>query len=442
MSQLGSLYTRLGVDSDATQAEIKSAYRNKAKELHPDKNGNSQASSDRFKWINNAYKILSNPQSRRQYDSYAGTEQMPKTSSQKQMEEQAVGTRHLPRTQDLQYELKLTLADFYCGCLKKLSVDRDVLCPDCEPLRRSQEDIYCEFCDGSGTLLCVKSGGRGLIRRVSQVCPKCDGRGKQRVTFACGRCGGTGMQRIKRNLTVCVPAGAPVGHEIRFRGEANERPGHRPGSFIVRLCPTGDQLDRKSQQPLFYRLTNKKGNPGAHLQFDMDVTLADLLTGFSFTFIHLDGRVVNVTTPRDTILPLDAKLRLPGEGMPVLHLAKQKGDLFIQTTLKWPLSRQLSETTEEFKHELRRLFGYTHKREDKCSNSDTTSDGDTTATNPSSSSQASTGNINSNGGGIEAILQLCEDGEGHNFIDPTESWSPREIDTSEDELVLSPTDSV
>ena len=251
MSSKRDYYEVLGVGRSAAPDEIKKAYRQLARQYHPDVNDASDAES-RFKEINEAYEVLSNPEKRATYDRFGHTG--PGNAGfgfdfgfrdPFEIFEEVFGrgfgfrtsTRRGPRRgADLRYDLRLTFEEAVFGCEKEIEVTRFELCPECggtgaEP---GTSPVRCSNCNGTGQVRQVQRSILGSFVSVT-TCPVCRGEG-QTVPIPCSQCGGEKRIHTARKLNVTIPAGVDHGTQIRLAGEGEmgER-GGPPGNLYVVL---------------------------------------------------------------------------------------------------------------------------------------------------------------------------------------------------------------
>lgn len=227
-------YTVLGVPRDATPEQIKAAFRKLAFKYHPDHNSDEDA-EDRFKELNEAYVILSNPSKRASYDRYgsAGEEtEFPFGFSDFDFSgfgdifdtffggfaTQAQKQRAPQRGADIDMAVKLTFEEAVFGVTKDIEVVRTEHCEachgnGCEP---GTKPVTCPDCGGSGQ---VRRSMKSMFGKFTQivVCPNCEGTGKK-VTSPCSSCRGTGRKKMTRKLNVGIPAGIDGDHPIRLEG--------------------------------------------------------------------------------------------------------------------------------------------------------------------------------------------------------------------------------
>ena len=249
MANKRDYYEVLGVSKNATDDEIKRAYRKKAKECHPDLHPDDKGAVERFKELNEANEVLSDPDKRARYDQFGFEDPMAGMGGAgnpfsggfdfggmgdifDQLFNGGMGTR-TARNQgpvqgnDLRYELRITFEEAAKGCEKSFEIFRNELCETCKGsgAKPGTSPVTCTSCKGAGQIR-QSAGWMTTVR----TCPVCGGSGKM-VKDKCQSCGGTGRTRKKRTVTVKVPAGIDDGQTIIMNGQGE--PGMRGG-------PNGD----------------------------------------------------------------------------------------------------------------------------------------------------------------------------------------------------------
>ncbi|MYW05957.1 molecular chaperone DnaJ [Streptomyces sp. SID3343] len=244
-------YETLGVRRDATPEEIKKAFRRLARELHPDVNPDPKT-QDRFKEINNAYEVLSDPQKRQMYDlggdplssgggggggfgqaGFGFSDIMDAFFGQASQRGPRSRTR---RGQDAMIRIEVALEEAAFGTTRDIQVDTAVTCNTCngEGAAPGTTAQTCDMCRGRGEVSQVTKSFLGQVM-TSRPCPQCQGFGTV-VPHPCAECAGDGRIRARRTLTVKIPAGVDSGTRIQLAGEGEVGPGGGPaGDLYVEI---------------------------------------------------------------------------------------------------------------------------------------------------------------------------------------------------------------
>jgi molecular chaperone DnaJ len=244
-------YEVLGVERSASQQEIKKAYRERARQHHPDVSDAPDAEA-RFKDVNEAYQVLSDPQKRQAYDRFghagleggrAGFDFGGFRDPFEIFEEFfgqgfgfSTGRRQGPRRgADLRYDLRLSFEEAVFGCEKDIEVTRYETCPECDGsgAEPGSAPTRCSSCNGSGQVRQVQRSILGSFVSVTD-CPTCQGRGTV-IAEPCHRCSSDKHVRVTRELSVSIPPGVDTGTRIRLagEGEAGTNSGPRGNLYIV-----------------------------------------------------------------------------------------------------------------------------------------------------------------------------------------------------------------
>ncbi|HSA77772.1 MAG TPA: molecular chaperone DnaJ, partial [Nitrospirota bacterium] len=243
-------YELLGVHRNATDSEIKRAYRRLAHEHHPDKNPGNKAAEEKFKEINQAYEVLSDAQKRAYYDQYGtapGAQGGPGFGGFGAgmgmgdifgdiFEEFFGGGRGRARAMagdDLRYNLRISFEDAAFGTATKIRIPRWERCPDCEGsgAKPGTSPVTCTVCHGAGQIRTQQG-----FFSISRPCSRCNGEGKI-ITDPCPTCRGRKRVERERTLSVKIPAGVETGNTIRLTGEGELGSyGGPPGDLYVYLA--------------------------------------------------------------------------------------------------------------------------------------------------------------------------------------------------------------
>ena len=342
-------YEVLGVAKTATDDEIKKAYRTLAKKYHPDLNGGDKDCEAKFKEVNEAYEVLSDPQKRARYDQFGHED--PRAGSAGGGYGDFTGgfgggfddifsaffgggfggggqrARGPQRGDDLRYDLTITFEEAAFGCEKEISVTRDENCEECggTGARKGTQPTQCPTCHGTGQVQSFVNTPIGRVSNV-RVCEACHGQGTI-INDPCPKCSGRGRVRRNRKITIKIPAGIDNGMQIPLRKQGE--PGLRGGE-------NGD---------LYIFVTVKPHKLFTRENYDLycDVTV-------SFTQAALGGEI-DVPTLNGMIkhnLPEGTQpgtvIRLRGQGIQNLRGAG-KGDLYIKVNVEIP--RKLTDKQKE-----------------------------------------------------------------------------------------------
>jgi len=343
-------YDTLGVSRDASEKDLKVAFRKKAMQYHPDRNPNDNVAEAKFKELGEAYEVLKNGQKRAAYDQFGhaafenggggggfsgggggGFSDIFEDIFGDMMGGRRGGGRSSGRERgaDLRYNMEITLDEAYTGKTAEISVPTAVTCEECTGSGAKP---------GSSPTTCTTCGGNGRVRAsqgffsVERTCPACHGRGEV-ISDPCASCAGQGRVTKERSLSVNIPEGIEDGVRIRLSGE---------GEAGTRGGPTGDLYMFISVKPheFFQR-------DGADLFCRIPVSMTTAALGGQFEVATLDNSKSRVKVPEGT--QTGKQFRLRGKGMSVMR-SNNFGDLYIQVVTETPqkLTGRQRELLEEF----------------------------------------------------------------------------------------------
>lgn len=328
-----SYYKTLNVDKDASSGQIKKAYKELAKQCHPDKpTGNAEL----FKELQEAYDVLSKDDKRKLYDE-GGKEAVESGGARGggggvdlfdilsgRAGRGGGGRRGKPKGEDVSFHLKVTLENLYNGMTKKLRLTKNIICLACAGQgTKSGRTLNCSDCTGTGYRTVIRHIGPGMIQQQQMSCPTCEGAGSViPETDKCRTCKAKKTTKEKKTLEVYVDKGMKHGQKVQFKGEADQSPDTEPGDVLVIL----DMQDH----PVF-------GREGLNLFIKKKISLVEALTGTAFVVNHLDGRKIKIDTRKtgEIIKPGQVK-SIENEGMPRQGQIFEKGHLFIEFTVEFP----------------------------------------------------------------------------------------------------------
>jgi molecular chaperone DnaJ len=339
-------YDVLGVGRNASDDEIKGAFRKLARQYHPDVNKEPDA-EEKFKEINEAYGVLSDADKRARYDRF-GREGLGNmggfhdyTADFSDIFDELFGqfgfssgrSRRSPRRgQDLQLQISLTFEEAVFGVEREIQFEREEVCSRCKGSGAEP---------GTTPTRCTTCGGQGQVRQVRQTilgqmvqtttCPTCDGRGEV-ITSHCKTCRGSGLERKAVKKKVQIPPGVDVGTQIRLAGEGN--PGTLGG-------PNGSLFLVLDVQP--HKFFKRREND---ILLNLDINIAQAVLGAEIEVPTMDG---------------DAKLKIPsgtqpgkvfhlkGKGVPHLRRKDHRGDQLVLVNVEIPakLTKEQREIFEQ-----------------------------------------------------------------------------------------------
>jgi molecular chaperone DnaJ len=330
-------YKLLGVEKNASEAEIKKSYRSLAMKYHPDRNSdNPEAAEAKFKQINEAYEILSDPKKRAAYDQFGHAGVDPSMGAGRGGfnpegfgdvfsdifgdifgggRQQRGGGPGAQRGADLRYNLELTLEEAVAGTETKIRIPVHVACGECSGTgaKKGTSPVTCSTCHGHGQVR-MQQG----FFSVQQTCPTCHGRGRQ-IKDPCGKCYGQGRVQDTKTLSAKIPAGVDTGDRIRLAGE---------GEMGERGAPAGDlyvQVQVKDH-PIFTR-------DGANLYCEVPISFATACLGNDIHVPTLDGKVALKIPPETQTGKL---FRLRGKGVKPVR-GGVVGDLLCRVQVETPV---------------------------------------------------------------------------------------------------------
>jgi len=372
MAEKRDYYEVLGIGKNATDAEIKSAYRKLAKKYHPDLNPGDKEAEEKFKEVNEANDVLSDPQKRQRYDQFGFAGVDPNYAAANGGGAGGFGggfggvdlgdifgdifgggfgggfsgfgggsstrTANAPRKgHDIQASVILTFEEAAHGCSKKITINRQDTCPDCggTGAAKGTSPETCPDCGGRGYVVTQQRTPFGVMQS-QQPCSHCGGRGTI-IRNPCKTCRGTGKTAARKSLEINIPAGIDDDQNIALRGQGDAGSNGGPaGDVIVRVTVKAD--------PMFER-------DGYDVTIHVPITFSQAVLGDDVEVPTVDGRIVQ-HIPEGT--QSGTKFRLRGQGIQYLN-GRGRGDQYVIVDVEIPkkVTRAQREALKAFEDSMK-----------------------------------------------------------------------------------------
>ena len=372
MAEKRDYYEVLGIGKNATDAEIKSAYRKLAKKYHPDLNPGNKEAEEKFKEVNEANDVLSDPQKRQRYDQFGFAGVDPNYAAANGGGAGGFGggfggvdlgdifgdifgggfgggfsgfgggsstrTANAPRKgHDIQASVILTFEEAAHGCSKKITNNRQDTCPDCggTGAAKGTSPETCPDCGGRGYVVTQQRTPFGVMQS-QQPCSHCGGRGTI-IRNPCKTCRGTGKTAARKSLEINIPAGIDDDQNIALRGQGDAGSNGGPaGDVIVHVTVKAD--------PMFER-------DGYDVTIHVPITFSQAVLGDDVEVPTVDGRIVQ-HIPEGT--QSGTKFRLRGQGIQYLN-GRGRGDQYVIVDVEIPkkVTRAQREALKAFEDSMK-----------------------------------------------------------------------------------------
>ncbi len=344
-------YKVLGVSKDASQDDIKKAYRKLARKHHPDLNAGNKQAEDKFKEISEAYDILGDAKKRAEHDrggqfnfdnhgGYGGFDfgggggrAGAGTADFSDIFGDLFGGRYSQepeqsRGEDLLMHLDLSLEEAFTGTTMNIPLSRAASCSSCGGTGAESFET-CSKCKGTGHI----QGGKGFIR-MAQICPDCGGRGKKALA-SCKKCYGKGSANHAETIKVKIPAGADDGSVIRLKGKGNAGRGGHSGDLLIEISLRPHPVFKKD---------------GKDINVQIPVTFGEAALGAKIEVPTLDGASM-MTLPAGT--QGGRRFKLSGKGY-IATKSGQRGDQFVEIRVAVP--KDIPEKAKEAINVIEELY--------------------------------------------------------------------------------------
>lgn len=326
-----NLYTILEINKNANEIEIKKAYKKLALKYHPDKGGDSE----KFKKILDAYNILSDKEKRQQYDMSSNANVFSNFFFNRNNTSQ--------NKNNMTYTIELSLEEIYRGLVKKMAINRDVICNKCDGLGCSDRDKIniCSMCNGKRFQIFKRQLSIGITQEIRQQCGGCRGEGvTMDYAYICNKCNGKKTIKEKTIKNINIKKGVENGDCIILPQYADQRPDMATGDILF--------IIKEKPHPVFKR-------KGSNLLMETEIDLNDALCGAKFQIKHLDGKSYYIETNGDDVISPNEFKAVENFGMPIKD-SNNFGHLAVLFKVKFP-----KHITKIQKKLLVNIFNYSYK---------------------------------------------------------------------------------
>lgn len=334
-------YEILGLEKGASDDDIKKAFRKQAIKYHPDKNAGNKEAEEKFKEVNEAYQVLSDPEKKAQYDQFGTTDfnggaggfdggfDFSGMGGFGDIFESFFGggfggggrRRNGPeKGSDMEYDITLTFEEAVFGVEKEINISRSENCETCrgEGTKHGTSAKTCDKCGGSGQIRVQKNTPLGNFVTMS-TCDKCSGKGKV-ITDPCPDCRGSGKQRKQRKIKIDIPAGVDTGNVMPLRGQGEHgTKGGPPGDLYINIKVLPHKIFKRKAFDIY---------------IDAHINIVEAALGMEMRVPTVDGEV-KYTIPAGT--QSGTMFRLKAKGVPKVN-SHGRGDQYVNVIVDIPKS--------------------------------------------------------------------------------------------------------
>ena len=355
MADKRDYYEVLGISKGASEDEIKKAYKKMARKYHPDLNPDNKEAEEKFKEVNEAYEVLSDPDKKARYDQYGHAGVDPNFGAGAGFDGSfdfgdlgdnfgnffgggfgGGGRRTNPnapqRGESIRLSLTISFEEAAFGCEKEITVERMEQCGTCSGsgCAAGTTPEVCPDCHGTGQVQVRRQTPMGVFA-TSSPCGRCGGKGKI-IHQPCPDCRGTGAVRKRKTIKASVPAGIDNGQTISIRGQGHAgKNGGGAGDLLITITVRPHELFRRE---------------GTSVLCDAPITFAQAVLGAELEIPTIDGKV-KYDLPEGT--QSGTTFRLKGKGIPSIN-GRGRGDQYVTVYIETPrnLNREQKEALKKF----------------------------------------------------------------------------------------------
>ena len=317
-------YKVLGIDRNASENEIKKAYRKLAKENHPDVKPNDKAAEELFKEAAEAYDVLSNQEKKTRYDQFGHQQQQRPSGGNgtyydmdEILRNFANQNRRVKKGQDLRLNIKLTLEEMFNGITKTIKYKKFIVCEPCKG-KGGHKVSKCTTCGGVGRLIRQQQYGPHIIREEVS-CDICSGKG-EKIEDICTTCGGQGLKNVEVGSEIIIPAGVADGMTQIHEGGGHGIQDGVDGNLVIIITEKNHDVFTRN---------------GNDLKMSINLTYTQLVLGDKVDITTIDGGKIRATIPPHS--KVGDNLRITSKGMNVIN-SNTRGDMLIILGIEIPKS--------------------------------------------------------------------------------------------------------